>query len=99
MIGKDINLEGFWIPEVLYIGTVDIMAWLWMRLFVVCTAGTNETEFVGFAGRLWALMDAFHVSSQSHFVEDFAAGANTSPKFPYCISQLRSQFKTIIIFL
>ena len=65
----------------MYIGTVDIMAWLLTRLFVVCRAGTNETESVGFAGRLRALMDAFHVSSQAHFVEDFAAGANTSPKF------------------
>jgi len=40
-----------------------------------CRVGTQENEPAGFAGRLRALVDAFHVSSQAHFVEDFAAGA------------------------
>lgn len=47
----------------------------WALTIVKHQTATQENDSAGFTGRLRALVNAFHVSSQAHFVEEFAADA------------------------
>lgn len=58
----------------------------------LCRTATQENDSAGFTGRLRALVNAFHVSSQAHFVEEFAAGANT---ILLSVISLQSSFSAI----